>query len=213
MLHRESFPPPNLPATHGSRLPLKRPGATSANLRVGSSDFQLTFPTHTPGEKKKPGTPSVMADGRVTGAMPSLSTVAASSAVMRHLNASANSTAYSSWLPTSPRELLKLPLHAVYRAEVLTFVTIPRQISRFIGLENMVTGLWEDAAVIGEGDAVAAAAGAANVAAEGAAAAGVNNAGLNFTDIFHAVRRFSGFFSYMTSRWSLACFSVVRIRH
>lgn len=131
---------------------------------------------------------------------------------MQHLNASANATSYSPWLPSSPRELLKIPLNAVYRAEVLMFVTIPRHVARFVGLDNMVNGLWEGAAGIGEGDAVAAA-GVANVAAEGATEAGANYAGLNFTDIFHAMRRFSGFFSYMTSRWSLACFSVVRIRH
>ncbi|KAL2011004.1 hypothetical protein VTN00DRAFT_3722 [Thermoascus crustaceus] len=142
--------------------------------------------------------------------MPSTSAVAASSAVMQHLNVSANATAYSSWLPSSPRELLKLPLNAVYRAEVLTFVTIPRHVARFVGLDNMVNGLWEGAAVIGEGDAVAAA-GVANAAAEGATEAGANYAGLNFTDIFHAMRRFSGFFSYMTSRWSLACFSVALV--
>ena len=41
------------------------------------------------------------------------------------------------------------------------------------------------------------------------AAATEQGSGMGITDVFHALRRFSGFFSYLTSRWSLACFTVV----
>lgn len=70
--------------------------------------------------------------------------------------------------------------------------------------------------IFGEGaggaDAGTAEAVAAAVAAgtDGAAAAeAVEGSAFSFGDLIDNARRFSGFFSYVTSRWSLACFAVV----
>lgn len=78
----------------------------------------------------------------------------------------------------------------------------------------MASRLWGSASGGGlEGDAMAAAThAAAEVAGEGAAdaaGAAAQGSGHHIADIFQAIRRFSGFFSYLTSRWSLACFTVV----
>lgn len=85
----------------------------------------------------------------------------------------------------------------------------PRYIVKLVGLESIVSR------VLGESDAglgnnvSAAAQTAGEAAGEGVAEAAVQESGFHIADIFHAMRRFSGFFSYMTSRWSLACFTVV----
>lgn len=153
-----------------------------------------------------------MPDMQTAGIMSSTPAVATASAIA-HLNASANATARSSFLSLSPREILKLPLRAVYQAEVFTFVTVPREVGRMIGLDNMAANLWDSPAPMGgERNAIppaAAAAAGVGAAVGGAAEGGARDAGLNLTELFHTMRRFSGFFSYMTSRWSLACFTVV----
>lgn len=151
-----------------------------------------------------------MPDMQTAGIMSSTPAVATSS-VIAQLNASANATVPSSFLSISPRDLLKLPLRAIYQAEVFTFVTVPREVGRFIGLDNMAANLWDSPVPMGgERNAIPPAAAATAAAAVGdAAEAGARDAGLNLTELFHAMRRFSGFFSYMTSRWSLACFTVV----
>jgi hypothetical protein len=64
---------------------------------------------------------------------------------------------------------------------------------------------------------VAAATQAAGEAARDAAveaaaqAAGQPDTSLHFSDLLQTAIKFSGFFSYLTSRWSLACFTVVTI--
>jgi hypothetical protein len=102
------------------------------------------------------------------------------------------------------RELLKLPLRAVYQAEVFAFVTVPQSLTRLVGLEAVVNPALVGNIWAGGEDRAAAMAGAE---------AGVDDTGLSFTDFLQAMRRFSGFFSYMTSRWSLACFCVVCMRY
>ncbi|KAJ9317928.1 hypothetical protein DTO271D3_2026 [Paecilomyces variotii] len=153
-----------------------------------------------------------MPDMQTAGIMSSTPAVATSS-VIAQLNASANATVPSSFLSISPRDLLKLPLRAIYQAEVFTFVTVPREVGRFIGLDNMAANLWDSPVPMGgERNAIPPAAAATTAAAVGdAAEAGARDAGLNLTELFHAMRRFSGFFSYMTSRWSLACFTVALV--
>lgn len=152
-----------------------------------------------------------MPDMKTTGIMSSTPAVATSSAIAHYLNASANATARSSFLSISPRELLKLPIRAVYQAEVFTFVTIPREFGRLLGLDNIAANLWDSPMPMGgERNGIPAGAATAGAAVGGAAEAGARDAGLNFAELFQAMRRFSGFFSYMTSRWSLACFTVVR---
>jgi hypothetical protein len=105
-----------------------------------------------------------------------------------------------------PLLLLKVPWQAIQQVETFTFVTLPHNVARFAGLDV----LFGNGA--GEGElAAAAAATGANHIAEGIAENAGADAAFNMTDFFQAMRRFSGFFSYMTSRWSLACFSVALI--
>ena len=61
-----------------------------------------------------------------------------------------------------------------------------------------------------ERDAANALLAAAHGTAAGPAALAPEGSGLSFGDMLQSVRRFSGLFSYVTSRWSLACFAVVR---
>ncbi|KAH8696306.1 putative ubiquitin-protein ligase [Talaromyces proteolyticus] len=123
----------------------------------------------------------------------------------------ANATTYNNG-SLSPLALLKYPLHAIRQVEAFTFATLPQNVARLVGLDTLL-----DNGAGREGDNMAAAVVAAATtagadrAAEGLADGFVGESSFNFTDILQAMRRFSGFFSYMTSRWSIACFSVALI--
>lgn len=104
----------------------------------------------------------------------------------------------------------------MYRAELLVFVTIPRQIVQWLKLDtaaafliNNTVGMFFGGGTGGEAAGVAGADGAA-AAAAAAAAEAANESGFSLAELLQTLRRFSGFFSYMTSRWSLSCFAVVR---
>lgn len=115
---------------------------------------------------------------------------------------------------SSPRDLLALPFRGLYQAEHFAFSTLPRRLGRLVGLQEMATLFGGGGAGTGPvGDvAVATTHAAANAAREGVAeAAGQADTGHHLTDILQALIKFSGFFSYLTSRWSLACFTVVRL--
>lgn len=91
------------------------------------------------------------------------------------------------------RHVFNLPVRAFN-----SVTTLPRHASRLVGLDAMGTRVW---GLFGmEGDVAAQA---------GTAAEAVQDSGIRFADVYHAVRRFSGFFTYLTSRWFLACFAVV----
>ncbi|PGH08095.1 hypothetical protein AJ79_06095 [Helicocarpus griseus UAMH5409] len=109
--------------------------------------------------------------------------------------------------PTSQNPVL-YPLRVVYQAEVFMFVTVPRNALRYLGLERIITNMIDGATgVVGGAGAGGDVAGAAGAAAVGAAdAAGAS--GYNFADLSHNMVKFGGIFSYMTSRWSIACFAV-----
>ncbi|PGH17080.1 hypothetical protein AJ80_04953 [Polytolypa hystricis UAMH7299] len=125
---------------------------------------------------------------------------------------SSNSSFVASLLP-SPKDLALLPLRVVYRAEVFMFATVPRNIMRLMGIDTAAAEI-----VHGGADAVAAAAvlntDAPEIAAAAAAAAAAgaqgaaDGAGSNLVDMLQSMRKFGGFFSYMTSKWSLTCFAV-----
>jgi hypothetical protein len=134
---------------------------------------------------------------------------------MQSVNSTAITTAQYSLL-SSPRELFTLPLRGLRQAERLAFSALPRQLSRLVGLPDMATRISGHAPVTGsEADAVVAATQAvARAAGEGMAdAAAQTESGVYLAEFLQAMRRFSGFFSYLTSRWSLACFTVVRNKH
>ncbi|EEA28766.1 hypothetical protein TMatcc_002884 [Talaromyces marneffei ATCC 18224] len=105
-----------------------------------------------------------------------------------------------------PLLLLKAPWQAIQQVETFTFVTLPHNVARFTGLDVLFgNGLGR------EGELAAAAAATGGNIAEGIAENMGADAAFNVTDFFQAMKRFSGFFSYMTSRWSLACFSVALV--
>ncbi|OJJ37682.1 hypothetical protein ASPWEDRAFT_39416 [Aspergillus wentii DTO 134E9] len=142
-------------------------------------------------------------------------TAAAASPITQSVH-NTSAVAAHSLLSSSPRDLLTLPFRVLYGADRFAFSTLPRQAARMVGFNNMASRLWGSASGGGlEGDAMAAAThAAAEVAGEGAAdaaGAAAQGSGHHIADIFQAIRRFSGFFSYLTSRWSLACFTVALI--
>lgn len=130
------------------------------------------------------------------------------------VNNASNVTTTKSFLSSS-RDLLSVPFRAIYRADTYAFSTLPRQVAKLVGLGNVAAQLMDDTTASGGavgGETVARAA-AETVMGEGtagaAAAAAGQESGFHIADFFHTLRRLSGFFSYLTSRWSLACFTVV----
>ncbi|KAK1147752.1 hypothetical protein N8T08_000265 [Aspergillus melleus] len=124
-----------------------------------------------------------------------------------------NATSITATILSSPRDLLALPFRGLYQAEHFAFSTLPRRLGRLVGLQQMATLFGGGGAgVAPAGDVAVATAQAANAAREGVAeAVGQADTGSHFTDILQALIKFSGFFSYLTSRWSLACFTVALI--
>ncbi|KAL4780977.1 hypothetical protein BJX76DRAFT_27403 [Aspergillus varians] len=130
------------------------------------------------------------------------------------VNASAlPSSVPSANLSSTSRDLLSLPLRGLQRAETFAFSFIPRGIARIVGLRDMNTQAWSTAGAGLERDVVAATTQAAGEAAREAVVEAVAqpSTSLQFTDILQGVIKFSGFFSYLTSRWSLACFTVALV--
>ena len=132
-------------------------------------------------------------------------------------------TAANSTTSMSPHELLTFPIRALHKVESFAFYTLPRNIVRLSGLEDIAIRVWsrdlfaDDAATQGAPSAGAAVggggggAGAAAAAGGGGGATASEESGINFSDVFETVRKFGGFFSYIASRWSYACFVVVGV--
>ncbi|KAL4923922.1 putative ubiquitin-protein ligase (Asi3) [Aspergillus undulatus] len=134
------------------------------------------------------------------------------------LSAATNVSAPASSVPptntsSAPRELLSLPLRGLQRAESFAFSFIPRRVARFVGIEDMSTHLRSaPGAGLGRNVAAATTQAAGEVAREAVVAAAVQgDSGLQFTDLLQSAIKFSGFFSYLTSRWSIACFTVALV--
>ena len=149
-----------------------------------------------------------MAEVPETAAISTAPAVTASLSAMQQLGNNATNVTATKSLLSSSRDILTFPFRAIYRADTFAFSTLPRQAARLVGLDHMASHIMDYNSGTGlGGDAVAAGTQAMGDGA-GAAAAG-QESGMSFTDVFQAVRKFSGFFSYLTSRWSLACFTVV----
>ncbi|GMG25245.1 unnamed protein product [Aspergillus oryzae] len=112
--------------------------------------------------------------------------------------------AATSALSSSARELLAAPFRR--------FSALSSHVNRLVGLPSMATYLrGSELAGPAGGAVVEATQTAAEAAREGVVeAAAQADSSYHLTDIFQAVIKFSGFFSYLTSRWSLACFTVVK---
>lgn len=148
-----------------------------------------------------------MASSEGTGIFPAV--INASSA----LPSSVLPSSVSSTNLSAPRDLLSLPLRGLQRAESFAFSFIPGRIARLVGLRDMSTHFWSTPGAGLEREVVAATTQAASEAAREAVAeaAAQPSTRLQFTDLLQGAIKFSGFFSYLTSRWSLACFTVVRV--
>ena len=136
------------------------------------------------------------------------------------MSATANNS--NSTALTSPQELLNFPIRALHKVESFAFYTLPKNIIRYSGLEDMAVRVWSgdlfaDDATTTQGASSAGAAvrggggggGGAAAGGGGGGATGTDESGINFGDVFETVRKFGGFFSYIASRWSYACFVVV----
>ncbi|KAL6235821.1 hypothetical protein BDW75DRAFT_208397 [Aspergillus navahoensis] len=99
------------------------------------------------------------------------------------------------------------------RAESYAFFLVPERLLRMTGYRELQAYVWNTFGAGPELHAVAAATEAAGEAAREAAveAAAQPDAGIHFTDILQGAIKFSGFFSYLTSRWSLTCFTVALV--
>ncbi|KAK2754794.1 hypothetical protein FQN54_006687 [Arachnomyces sp. PD_36] len=118
-------------------------------------------------------------------------------------------TILDKFIPSIARHIFFLPLRLIYRAEVFAFVTAPRYMVQLLGLDEAVNAMVDN--VAGTARDGAAAAAAAGAPLEGMAGIAEEGTPWTLADTIQSLRRFSGFFSYMTSRWSLACFSVALI--
>ncbi|KAL5341180.1 hypothetical protein BJX70DRAFT_76776 [Aspergillus crustosus] len=134
------------------------------------------------------------------------------------LSAAANASSLPSSLPplnlsSTPRDLLSLPLRGLQRAESFAFSFIPRRIARLVGVRDVATRFLGTAGAGPERNVMAAATQAAGEAAREAVVevAAQPDTSLHFTDLLQTAIKFSGFFSYLTSRWSLACFTVALV--
>ncbi|KAL4961751.1 putative ubiquitin-protein ligase (Asi3) [Aspergillus stella-maris] len=134
------------------------------------------------------------------------------------ISAAANVSALPSSVPSlnvssAPRDLISLPLRGLQRAESFAFSFIPRRLARIVGLGDMSTHLWGATGAGMEGGVAAATTEAAGEAVREAVveAAAQPDAGFQLTDLLQSAIKFSGFFSYLTSRWSIACFTVALV--
>ncbi|KAL4943759.1 hypothetical protein BDV06DRAFT_129408 [Aspergillus oleicola] len=134
------------------------------------------------------------------------------------LSAAYNATTFPSSVPSvnmssAPRDLLSLPLRSLQRAESFAFSFIPRRVASIVGIRDMSTHAWSASGAGLEGGVAAATTQAAGEAVREAVveAAAQPDAGLQFTDLLQSAIKFSGFFSYLTSRWSIACFTVALV--
>ncbi|KAL2819784.1 putative ubiquitin-protein ligase [Aspergillus granulosus] len=136
------------------------------------------------------------------GASPAATNTSSLASAMQHLN-----------VTSTPRDLLSLPLRGLQRAESFAFSFLPGRVARLVGLQDVTTNLWNAPPGAGpERNVVAAATQAVGEAArEAVEAAAQPDSSLHLTDFLQAAIRFSGFFSYLTSRWSLACFTVALV--
>ncbi|KAL4977634.1 hypothetical protein BDW66DRAFT_31610 [Aspergillus desertorum] len=134
------------------------------------------------------------------------------------LQAAMNVSAYPSTTPslnlssTEGDYVLRF-FRGLQRAESYAFFLVPERLLRMTGYRELQAFVWNTFGVGPEMRAVAAATEAAGEHAREAAVEAVAqpDTGIHFTDLLQGAIKFSGFFSYLTSRWSLACFTVALV--
>ena len=109
--------------------------------------------------------------------------------------------------------LLAVP-RMVVRAGSFAFVTIPERIDNLLGIRaggSVIAEATGQGAQSIASAAVSGAQGAAATAAAAAATEGPEGGMLSHVLSFQHLRNFSGVFGYLTSKWALCCFTVVRL--
>ncbi|KAI1934772.1 hypothetical protein LOZ66_005627 [Ophidiomyces ophidiicola] len=151
-------------------------------------------------------------------AVPSLSSAAAPafSSVAHNESISAGSPLLgSAFSALTPRTLFLLPLRLIYRAEVFLFTTLPNAIVRLLGLEKLISFLAAAVANLTVGiagdPAATAAAGMGDAGTATAAAGAAGASGFFSGPMFQSLKKFAGFFTYMTSKWWMGCFIVAMV--
>ena len=131
-----------------------------------------------------------------------------------HVKASASNA--TSLLNPSPKDLLLALPRMIARAGSFAFVTVPERVDNFLGLRHGGSVIAEatgeraqnmpPAVLSGLGSAHRT---AAATATEAGVAEGASGGTLSRALSFQQVRNFGGVFTYMTSKWALACFTLV----
>lgn len=131
-----------------------------------------------------------------------------------HAKASASNA--TSFFNPSPKDLLLAVPRMIARAGSFAFITVPERMDNLLGLRNSGSVIAEAtggrtpntsrAALSGLGSVRGT---AAVTAAEARVAEGTSGGMLSHTLSFHQVRNFGGVFTYVTSKWALACFTLV----
>ncbi|KAJ6133883.1 hypothetical protein N7523_000205 [Penicillium sp. IBT 18751x] len=119
------------------------------------------------------------------------------------INKTVSATSGNSIIPSSPLELLALPIRAFQHAETFAFSTVPRHVARLAGIEDVTVNLWSGPASTASDTGMAgeAAAATANMAGE---AVGYGDSWY-VTEFLQTMRKVGGFFGYLTSIWAFAC--------
>lgn len=131
---------------------------------------------------------------------PSISTPS----TVQNISSTAVNTSGNWLLPSTPVELLTLPIRILHRAETFTFSTAPRHVARLTGLEGISVSFWSGVAST-TGDRMADTSQAAGMAGERVAQAVGQTDSWYVAEFFHTARKVGGFFGYLTSVWSFAC--------
>lgn len=128
-----------------------------------------------------------------------------------HLKASAGDA--TSYFNPSAMDLLLLLPRMVLRAGTFALVTVPERIDSMVlrGMAGTVIASATGAdAQVAAGVPVSSFQGPAAATVAAAGTEGVQGGGFSQAFAFQNIRNFGGVFTYLTSRWALGCFTVVR---
>lgn len=133
------------------------------------------------------------------------------SSALDHFKTSASNA--TSFLNPSPMDLLLLVPRMVLRAGTFALVTVPERIDSMVlrGMAGTVIASATGAeAQLAANMPVSSIHGTAAATIAAAGTEGVQGGGLSQAFAFQNIRNFGGVFTYLTSKWALGCFTVVR---
>lgn len=130
---------------------------------------------------------------------------------LHHFKTSASNA--TSLLNPSPMDLLLLVPRMILRAGTFALVTVPERIDSMVlrGMGGTVIARATGAeAQVAAGVPVSSIQGTAATTMAAAGTEGVQGGVLSQAFAFQNIRNFGGVFTYLTSKWALGCFTVVR---